>query len=307
MWKTAVITCMTVLLSVLLTGAGYAYYLYDLTSDSLSKMNTEYEAANNESVPEARSSLRGPLRFLVVGVAGRPGEPALSDVIMGVSVNPNHESTLIFNIPRDTKTAIPGRARPEKINHAYSYGGASLVKETAERELGQSFDFVVEVDMEGFTRLVDLVGGIEVENPFAFSQNDITNDHTYHYDEGPVQLDGERALHYVRMRKQDPRGDLGRNARQREVFEALLRKSLTIDSLIKSREILDHFSKYIKTNLTFADARALLHHYRPAADYVNTFELTGTNKVEDGVSYYIISDKEWKKASLRLERHASRR
>ncbi|RSL32722.1 transcriptional regulator LytR [Salibacterium salarium] len=303
MWKTSLAIFITVLLITLIAGAGYAYYLYELTSENVQKMNEQYNEeigpGNEES---SQSSLEGSVSFLILGIGGRPDGNDLADTIMGISVNPDDKSVFIFNIPRDTKVSIPGHGE-EKINHAYSYGGTSLIKETAEQQLDHSFDFVVETNMEGFTQIVDLVGGIQVDNPFAFSQDNVDHSETYHYKKGPIELNGERALEYVRMRKSDPRGDLGRNERQQQVLTALLQESRSMENLLQGQSVLSILEQNVKTNTTMEDIRTLFTDYRSALDYVQTFEIHGENDYQNGISYYIVSDAGWHEAALRLQNH----
>ncbi|MFB4162880.1 LCP family protein [Alteribacillus sp. JSM 102045] len=303
MWKAALVIFITVFFTVLIAGAGYSYYLYDAASDNIDKMNQSYTEEVGEPIHARNTSLKGAVSFLIVGVGDRPGEPGLADVIMSVSVNPEDKSMLLFNIPRDTQVPIPGRDEPEKINHAYSYGGTKLVKETAEQQLQHSFDFVVEANMQGFQDIVDALGGVEVDNKFAFSQNNVGNTKTHHYDQGLIELNGERALDYVRMRKKDPRGDLGRNERQQQVLKALLQKARSMENLWHGREMLNILGENIKTNLTMDDITTLFTSYRSALQYSRSFELAGENEMQDGISYYLVPEQEWQKASLRLQNH----
>ncbi|RSL32308.1 transcriptional regulator LytR [Salibacterium salarium] len=302
MWKTSIAIFITVLFTILIAGAGYAYYLYDMTSENVQTMNENYTEEIGKDIESAQSSLRGSVSFLVLGIGDRPGENGLADTIMVVSVNPNDESILMFNIPRDTKVSIEGHGE-EKINHAYGYGGTGLIKETAEQQLDHSFDFVIEANMEGFTQIIDLIGGVEVDNPFAFSQDNVDHSKTYHYEKGTIELDGEKALQYVRMRKSDPRGDLGRNERQRQVLTTLLQESRSIENLLQGQDILSILEENIKTNIAMEDMRTLFTDYRSSLDYVRTFEIDGENEYQNDVSYYIVSDTDWKEASIRLQNH----
>ncbi|SFE71611.1 LCP family glycopolymer transferase [Alteribacillus iranensis] len=305
MYKTVIVVSLTLLFTLLFTGAGYAFYLYHVTSASVDNMNKEYRQDTPQDLQKT-SSLRGAQLFLLIGTADRPGEPALADVIMIMSINPKDESTMLFNIPRDTQVDIPGRPHKEKINHAYSYGGADFIQEITEKKLGHSFDFIVEVDMDGFTEVVDAVGGIEVENSFSFSQNNLTNSVTHHFEKGNIRLDGEEALHYVRMRKQDPRGDLGRNERQRQVLSALLKKGTSLKGILHSDDVVTILGERMKTNLTMSDINTLFTDYRASLNYIRTFELEGKNERHQDISYYMVPTEEWTKASLRIENHQAK-
>ncbi|SFM06999.1 LCP family protein [Salibacterium qingdaonense] len=301
MWKPALIVFITVLLTILTAGAGWAYYLYQKAGTHVEEMNDNYAEDVGTSI-QSSGPLRGTVSFLFLGIGDRPGEKGLADTIMGASINPEDESVLLFNIPRDTKLNIPGRGR-EKINHAYAYGGAGLVKQTAENKLDYSFDFVVEADMQGFSEIVDQLGGVKVKNDFAFSQDNVDHSRTFHFKKGPVTLNGEEALQYVRMRKSDPRGDLGRNERQRQVLSALLEDTMSLGHLPDSSDILDIMENNVKTNMTLEELRALFTRYRSSFDYIQTFELEGKNQMDKGVSYYEVTTREWQKAALRLKNH----
>src|SRR5699024_12614178 len=64
-----------------------------------------------------------PLTYLLMGIGNRPDDPGRADVIMVVSINPDKEEILTFNISSDTKTEISGKNSYDKINHEYSYEG----------------------------------------------------------------------------------------------------------------------------------------------------------------------------------------
>jgi LCP family protein required for cell wall assembly len=111
-----------------------------------------------------------------------------------------------LSIPRDSYTEIPGQA-PQKINHAYAYGGAALQIETIEQFLDIPIDHVAIVDFTGFEELIDAVGGIEVNLPAKLCA-DISGGAgggqggiTLRLKKGENTLDGEKALAYSRIRK----------------------------------------------------------------------------------------------------------
>ena len=115
---------------------------------------------------------------------------------------------------------IPGQGN-NKLNAAYSLGGAPLLVETVEQNTGVRVDGYLEIGFVGLVDVVDAVGGIEVcpESPMQ--------DKDAHIDipAGCQTLDGVTALGYVRMRKSDSRGDLGRIERQREVIAKVMKKA----------------------------------------------------------------------------------
>ncbi len=111
-----------------------------------------------------------------------------------------------LSIPRDSYAEIPGQA-PEKINAAFSFGGAALQIKTIERFLDIQIDHVAIVDFTGFEDLIDAVGGVEVDLPHKLCA-DIAGGSgggqggiTLHLKKGENTLDGEKALAYSRIRK----------------------------------------------------------------------------------------------------------
>src|SRR4051794_7769055 len=111
-----------------------------------------------------------------------------------------------LSIPRDTFAEIPGEA-PQKINGAYSFGGAALQIKTIEQFLGIKIDHLVIVDFTGFEKLIDAVGGVEVDVPHKLCA-DINGGAghgqggvTLRLHQGTNTLDGEKALAYSRVRE----------------------------------------------------------------------------------------------------------
>lgn len=127
----------------------------------------------------------------------------------------------MISLPRDSWVDVPGKGEA-KLNAAYAWGGAPLLIQTIEANTGIRIDGYLEVGFLGVVEAVDAVGGIEVcpEQPIQ--------DRDSHLDlpAGCQVLNGKTALGYVRMRKADPLGDLGRMARQREVIGKVAKKAL---------------------------------------------------------------------------------
>jgi LCP family protein required for cell wall assembly len=171
--------------------------------------------------------------FLLVGSDSREGLSAeerkrlgtgstagrRTDTIMIVYLPPGGRPALI-SVPRDSYLPIPQHGS-NKINAAYSYGGPKLLTQTVERNTGLRVDSYVEIGFGGFVSVIDALGGIEMCLPNAIK------DHDSHLNlpKGCQTLDGTTALGYVRMRKADPRGDLGRVERQREMLAAVAKKA----------------------------------------------------------------------------------
>lgn len=134
---------------------------------------------------------------------------------------PTKGEPAMISLPRDSWVNVPGKGEA-KLNAAYAWGGAPLLVETIEQNTGIRIDGYLEIGFLGVVEAVNAVGGIEVcpEEPIK--------DQDSHLDlpAGCQTLDGRTALGYVRMRKADPTGDLGRMARQREVIGKVAKKAL---------------------------------------------------------------------------------
>lgn len=234
------------------------------------------------------------------------GDPGRADSVILLSINPKIESMLMVSIPRDTKTEMVGKDFEDKINHAYSHGKTEMVKKSVENFINHSVDYVIQINMNGMRQLVDTFGGIDVHNKFAFKQADELGKKTHHYNEGMIHLDGERALHYSRMRKSDARGDIGRNERQRQVVQALMGKANSFSSITKVNEVVDILGDNMKTNVTFDDMKTYVRYVPKWKDFkVNSIEINGENETINGVYYYYVSEDERQYVSNQLKDHLS--
>jgi LCP family protein required for cell wall assembly len=178
--------------------------------------------------------------FLLVGSDSREGLSAAerkrlgtgstagqrTDTIMIVSIPPNGVPALV-SVPRDSFVPIPGRG-DNKINAAYAFGGPELLVETVEGATGLRMDGYAEIGFGGFVNVIDAVGGIKMCLPDAIKDRDSNLD----LPKGCQTLAGADALGYVRMRKADVRGDLGRVQRQREMLAAVAEKGARPSSVL---------------------------------------------------------------------------
>ncbi len=154
-----------------------------------------------------------------LGTGSVEGERA--DTIMLLHV-PVIGGPTLLSIPRDSYVTVPGHGK-DKINAAYAIGGPQLLAETIEASTGVRVDGYVSLGFGGFVNIIDAVGGIEMCLPAPIQ------DDKAHIDlpAGCQVLDGPDALGYVRMRYADPRGDIGRVERQREMVGATAKKAMS--------------------------------------------------------------------------------
>jgi LCP family protein required for cell wall assembly len=142
-----------------------------------------------------------------------------TDTIMLVYVPLTGKPALI-SVPRDSYVDIPRNGK-NRINAAYAFGGPELLVQTVERNTGLRVDGYMEIGFGGFVNVIDALDGIRMCLPKAIKDRDSHID----LPKGCQTLSGTEALGYVRMRKADPRGDIGRVERQREMLAAVADKA----------------------------------------------------------------------------------
>jgi LCP family protein required for cell wall assembly len=144
-----------------------------------------------------------------------------TDSIILVHVPSGGGKSALVSIPRDSYVPIPGHGS-NKINAAFAFGGAKLLTQTVEQVTGVHIDGYLEIGFAGFAGVVDSLGGVDVCVPFDMKDEDAAID----LKQGCQTLDGPTALGYVRARKSDPRGDIGRAERQRQFLGAVMKKAV---------------------------------------------------------------------------------
>ncbi|MEC3883964.1 LCP family protein [Halobacillus sp. HZG1] len=281
-----------VLLVLLLIPAGvYSYSLYSGAKNTVdSKMHKEVASIDHELTEKKRKE-KEPLNILLMGVDERAGDSGRSDALMVLSVDPNDNRSQIISIPRDTRTEMVGNSshsgKQDKINHAYAFGGADMAIQTVENFLEINLDYYVQVNMEGLEEMVDAVGGITIQNDIEwYGKNN------FHYKKGELTMDGEEALGYVRMRYDDPKGDLGRNERQRKVIQGIVDKGMNVGSINKIGNVMDVLGKNVSTNMDFNTMQDLMKNYSGARENLSTYQMSGTGTKIDGIYYLEVPDQE---------------
>lgn len=178
------------------------------------------------------------------GASGN-GTPVRSraDTIMLLYV-PSRGRPALVSVPRDSYLTIPGHGQ-NKVNAAYAIGGPKLLVNTLEQRTGLRIDGYAEVGFEGFVNVIDALGGIEMCPPKAIKDRDSHLD----IPAGCQHFDGDTALGYVRMRKSDPEGDVGRVRRQREMVSAVASKAASPASFVDP-------VRYLRLNQSVANAIA---------------------------------------------------
>lgn len=243
-------------------------------------------------------AVKEPFSALVLGVDDREGDGGRSDTLIVITVNPTEQSTKLLSIPRDTYTDIVGKGFKDKINHAYAYGGVEMTLQTVEQLLTIPIDYVVQVNMDSFVTLVDTFGGVTVDNGFAFHYDGVD------FPTGEVQLDGDKALKYVRMRYDDPAGDFGRQQRQKAVLEQLLKQSISLTTVLRYEDILKQLENNVQFNITFDEIMSIQKNYASSFQSVEQLQLQDVSAMhKNGIYYTVISEAELQQTRQTLREH----
>lgn len=287
-WKKITLSIVAVLLLVVVSIGVYAFSLYNQAKQMVEEDMHQRVTNIDPKVVKEKVSDKEPVNILLLGVDRRSGDRGRSDAMIVMTLDPKKEKMLLVSIPRDTRTEIVGRGHEDKINHAYAFGGADMSIATVEHMLNIDLDYYVEINMEGLKDLVDLVGGVTVYNELDW----VDDDRNFHYAPGQLNLNGEQALGYVRMRYEDPQGDFGRTKRQRDVIESIINKGKSVATVGKIGDVMDILGTNMKTNMDMEDIRNLLFHYRSAATETTEYMLQGSGTMVNGTYYYIVPEEE---------------
>lgn len=288
------------IMGVILVGIGiYAYNVYSNVSNTLSAVHKPLDREKSDK-RDGKVDIAGrkPISILLMGVDQRGEDQGRSDSLMLFTLNPKSNSMKIISIPRDSYTEIVGKGKKDKINHAYAFGGIDMTVKTVENFLDIPVDHYIEVNMEGFKDIVDAVGGVDINNDMSFKMDG------FDYPKGDLHLDGKKALVYSRMRYADPRGDFGRQMRQRQVIQAVIKKGASVSSLASYGDVLKAIEKNVKTSLTQDQMFDIQKNYKDCMQNSEEIQIPGDgHKAADGIWYYYVPDAAKQDLTNKLKAH----
>src|SRR5699024_7644664 len=188
------------------------------------------------------------LNILILGSDSRADTttPVLDDIgnradtIMVAHIPSDRSGVQIMSIMRDSWLEIPGHGHA-KINAAMAYGGVPLMVQTVEGLIDQRIDHVAVVDFNGFQNMTDALGGVEINNPRSFSVSGTQ------FAQGPINLNGEEALKFVRSRDFSD-GDYTRVEYQQLFMKSMAGEVLSRDTLTnpgKLNELVEATTPYV--------------------------------------------------------------
>ncbi len=211
---------------------------------------------------------KDPFTMMLIGVDAREGDTApQSDTIILVYIDPSapDDAVHMLSIPRDLRVTIAGGFGVGKMADVYALGasrhylesasnpgqgGPALVRDTLEQNFRIQIDYYAQVDFGGFTKIVDAVGGVTVDNPYPIKDDEYpTPDYQFSrvfFPAGLLHLYGARALEFARTRHDD--NDYARNARQQQVLLGIRQQALQLNLLTKATDLIDALGSTVKTD-----------------------------------------------------------
>lgn len=251
---------------ILITDQDYIFEIEETDSSFSEKYRILYtieKETTNENAGVSKD-LREPFVVYVSGLddLGEPTYNGLSDVNMLLMVDPERHHVEMISINRDTY--VPNAKYndyPDKLTHL-GWDGASAGAEALERVFGIEIDFTVKVTFESLIKIIDALGGIDVDVQISFTEQDenrsFASEDLIHLEKGYQHLNGKQALAYARHRKSAGWDVKGREQAQRQIIAAVVDKVLSVEGALKIGDVLNVAASYVATNIPMSNVRAFV-------------------------------------------------
>ncbi len=246
----------------------------------------------NPSIAHISTLLKKQSRINIL-VMGTDGER--TDTILVLTYDTKNQLADLISIPRDTYNYVEGKnASQKKINAVYDFkgssGGANGLKYEISKILDIEINYYVKLDYNAVSKIVDTVGGIDINIPWDMDYDDNYSKPPLHihFKSGIQNLKGDDVLNYLRWRSNNDgsysNGDLDRITRQQDFIKSLAKKTLTIKLPLVVK---DSFT-YIETDMTLNELLFLATHcLQFQLNNLNTYTLPGKPEVKNMTSYFI--------------------
>ena len=250
---------------------------YANISNDLKVIKTEekkYKKTNssNDYLYSDGNSITKPFTLLLMGVDSEvdglnKNAGVHGDSLILITFNPSTMNATMVTIPRDSYVPIQcfKDKRRNKLTHAAWYGSNCMI-DTIEGFTDIKIDYYVKINFKGLVRLVDSMGGVEIDVPKRLCTDSSSRTGEVCIEAGLQTLDGEGALVFARNRHDLPNGDLDRGQNQQKLVKAMIDKLKYIRSIDKLSKILDAISDNLDTNLT---TNQILSFYNIGKDMLN--------------------------------------
>lgn len=253
--------------------------------DYASKIRTLYTFKITKEIKAAEQNINSnAMNIYISGIDtyGPITTVSRSDVNIILTVNMDTHKVLLTTTPRDAYVQIPdgGADQYDKLTHAGIYGVETSMK-TLENLYDIKIDYYARINFTSFLQLIDLLGGIEVNNDQAFSAGG------FDFPEGPISLNSEQALRFVRERYSLEAGDADRGRNQQKVIAAIINKLASIDSLANFSTIINELQQSIQTNMSLETMMRLANNQLSSGSpfTITSQAVTGTGSTGELTSY----------------------
>lgn len=278
--RSGFITGFLLVIAFLVAACAGAYYA---SSSSLFDKPEKTSAKTEKRIAATDKTI-----VMLMGVDQRQDDVGRSDTLMIATIDPKKDKAALLSVPRDTRVKIKGHGY-EKINHAYAYGGHKLSQSTVENLLDVSIDHYVIIDTHAFPRIIDAIGGVDIDVEKRMYYEDPWDDDgglLIDFQPGMQHMDGKTAITYVRYR--DEEGDIGRVRRQQNFMKAVLDK-VTSPAIIPSLpNIIKEIFIAVKTDLSLKQMMELAFSLKDAhKNSLETNVVPGQYMYIDGISYLV--------------------
>ena len=228
-------------------------------------------------------------------------DPKRTDAMMLLSFDPQDKKVSVLSIPRDTMVILPGHKLPEKINAAYAFGGVMMAKQTVANLLGVPITHYALADWQAFTKVVDLMGGVDLLVEHDMKYDDPYADLHIDLKKGFQHLNGKQAGQYVRYRS-DELGDIGRAQRQQKFLRAAMDQVFSVANITKIPSLISMVCDNVETDMNVMTMLKALNSIKLIdKERVKTGTLGGDFVEENDISYWKTDEAAIRKALKDLE------
>ena len=228
------------------------------------------------------------VNIMVMGVDSRSDDVGRSDTLFVLTVDTNTKEVAMLSVPRDTRVKIPGNGW-DKINAAYAYGGQKLTQQAVEGLLGIKIDHHIVINIAGFKKIIDAMGGVTIDVEKRMYYNDPYDDDgglVIDLRPGVQHMDGRTAIQYVRYRDED--GDIGRVERQQKFIKAVLNEVASPSVITKIPGIIREVSNAVKSDMSTTEMLNLAKILNDASKKgMKTDMVPGKPAYIDDISYWL--------------------
>ena len=201
-------------------------------------------ATTDEETFNGTAAANGARNILLIGSDSREGEAGRADTIMVLQLDGPSKQPKLLSFMRDTLVTIPGYGE-NKINAAYAFGGADLVRQTLAENFGLETNYYAKVDFHSFEKVIDTLfpSGVAIN-----AEKDMSKNLEVAIKQGQQQMNGLELLQYARFRM-DEEGDFGRVRRQQQVMDAIFSEMKNPLAILKLPYAAGKVLGYASTNL----------------------------------------------------------